>query len=265
MTILNKTASYLLGESVDVDDHELASAFDLAAPRYDLMVALNPGYHRELAAAANALADNLGASPDVVRLLDLGCGSGASTRALVRAFEAERRRVEIIGVDASVGMLEQARSKTWPGGVRFEHGFAQRLKAGQEILALNEPADGVFAAYLFRNVADRDETLGGVHRLLRPGGTLVVQEYSVVGSLAAQMVWTLVCWLVIMPLSLLTSRRTKLYRYLWRSVRRFDAVQTFVDRLNRVGFSEVEVRTARGWQRGILHTFRARKPEVGGS
>ena len=93
MTILNKTAGQLRGESVDIDDHELASAFDLAAPRYDLMVALNPGYHRELAAAANALAEDLGAFPDVVRLLDLGCGSGASTRALVRAFEAERRRV----------------------------------------------------------------------------------------------------------------------------------------------------------------------------
>ena len=265
MTILNKTAGHLRGGSVDIDDHDLASAFDQAAPRYDLMVALNPGYHRELAAAAQALADNLVTSPVVVRVLDLGCGSGASTQALVRALGAEQRRVEIIGVDASAGMLEQARSKTWPGGVRFEHGFAQRLTAGQEILGLNKPLDGAFSAYLFRNVAERDETLNAVHSLLRPGGTLVVQEYSVVGSLVAQVVWTLVCWLVIMPLGLLTSRRTKLYRYLWRSVRRFDAVQTFVDRLNRVGFSEVEVRTARGWQRGILHTFRARKPEVGGS
>jgi ubiquinone/menaquinone biosynthesis C-methylase UbiE len=265
MTMLNKTAGHLRGESVNIDDHELAAAFDQAAHRYDLMVALNPGYHRELAAAANALADNLAASTDGVRLLDLGCGSGASTRALVRAVGAEHRRVEIIGVDASAGMLEQAMSKTWPGGVRFERGFAQRLTAGQEILALDEPVDGVFAAYLFRNLAERDETLTAVHRLLRPGGTLVVQEYSVVESLAAQMVWTLVCWLVIMPLSWLTSRRTELYRYLWRSVCRFDAVQIFTDRLHRAGFSEVEVRPARGWQRGILHTFRARKPEVGNS
>jgi len=64
----------------------------------------------------------------------------------------------------------------------------------------------------------------------------------------------------VIPLSGLTSRRTELYRYLWRSVRRFDSVQTFVDRLYRAGFTDVEVRTARGWQRGILHTFRARKP-----
>jgi hypothetical protein len=43
-------------------------------------------------------------------------------------------------------------------------------------------------------------------------------------------------------------------------VLRFDSIQTFVDRLYRAGFTDVEVRTVPGWQRGILHTFRARKP-----
>ena len=51
-----------------------------------------------------------------------------------------------------------------------------------------------------------------------------------------------------------------IYRYLWRSVQQFDAVQTFTDRLYAAGFVDVEVRTVSGWQRGILHTFRARKP-----
>ena len=98
--------------------------------------------------------------------------------------------------------------------------------------------------------------------MLRPGGAIVVQDYSVTGSLAAEVVWTLVCWLVIIPLSWLTSCRTRLYHYLWRSVRRFDSVPSFVDRLCAARFTDVEVRTARGWQRGILHTFRARKPAM---
>jgi ubiquinone/menaquinone biosynthesis C-methylase UbiE len=99
-----------------------------------------------------------------------------------------------------------------------------------------------------------------VHDLLVPGGVLVVQEYSVAQSRLADLVWSLVCWLVVIPLSWVTSRQTRLYRYLWSSVRGFDSVQLFVDRLYRMGFREVEVRTAPGWQRGILHTFRARKP-----
>ena len=69
-----------------------------------------------------------------------------------------------------------------------------------------------------------------------------------------------VCWLAIIPLGWLTSPRSKLYRYLCRSVRSFDSVQTFVDRLYGAGFVDVEVRTVPGWQRNILHTFRARKP-----
>jgi ubiquinone/menaquinone biosynthesis C-methylase UbiE len=250
---------------VELDDVELSQAFDDAASRYDLMVALNPGYHRQLASAARILAEQIDGHARLVRLLDLGCGSGASTRALVDAFQADRRPVDIIGVDASSGMLEQAKRKSWPLWVRFDQVFAQELSAAKDGLGLTGQVDGVLAAYLFRNVGQRDETLGAVRDVLRPGGTLVVQEYSVAGTGPAALVWTLVCWLVVIPLSWLASRRTELYRYLWRSVRQFDSVQTFVDRLYRAGFTDVEVRTARGWQRGILHTFRARKPGQVGS
>ena len=245
-----------------ITTEELPLAFDEAAPSYDAMVARNPGYHAHLAAAAAGLLAALPAGPDrgaPARLLDLGCGSGASTRALLQAAEREERPVTVTGVDASGGMLEEARAKTWPAGVRFEHGLAQELGARRGEWGLDEPVDGVLAAYLFRNVTERDEVLADVHALLAPDGVLVVQEYSVAQSRVADAVWSLVCWLVVIPLSWLTSRQTRLYRYLWRSVRGFDPVQTFVDRLYRAGFVDVEVKTAPGWQRGILHTFRARK------
>jgi ubiquinone/menaquinone biosynthesis C-methylase UbiE len=262
VTILGERSQH--GSEVELDDLGLSQAFSDAASRYDLMVGLNPGYHRHLASAARILAQQIDGHARPVRLLDLGCGSGASTRALVEAFRGDRRPVEIIAADASSGMLEQAKRKFWPPWVRFEQVFAQALSTSQDDLGLAEPVDGVLAAYLFRNVTQRDETLAAVRDVLRPGGTLVVQEYSVAGAKAADLIWTLVCWLVVIPLSGLTSRRTELYRYLWRSVRRFDSVQTFVDRLYRAGFTDVEVGTARGWQRGILHTFRARKPGLVG-
>ena len=242
-----------------ITTQELPRAFDEAAPSYDTMVARNPGYHAHLGAAADALVQT--ADPvDPLRLLDLGCGSGASTQALLRAADRAGRTVQVTGVDASSGMLDEARAKQWPTGVRFEHGLAQELGARRAEWGLTEPVDGVLAAYLFRNVTERDETLADVHALLAPDGVLVVQEYSVAASRSADLVWSLVCWLVVIPLSWVTSRQTRLYRYLWRSVRRFDSVQVFVDRLYRAGFRDVEVRTAPGWQHGILHTFRARKP-----
>ena len=249
-----------------ITTENVAAAFDEVAPRYDLMVALNPGYHAHLRRAANGLVEWLvRPQPESelppIRLLDLGCGSGASTRAVLEAAQSVGLRLAIVGADASARMLDQARAKDWPVSVRFEVGQAEEIVGSHEWLGLDDPIQGAFAAYLFRNVAERDKLLAGLFDLLADGGVLVVQEYSVAGSrLWTKALWTAVCWLAIIPLGWLTSPRSRLYRYLWQSVRSFDSVQTFVDRLYGAGFVDIEVRTVSGWQRGILHTFRARKP-----
>ena len=96
-------------------DWVLADAFDRAAPTYDAMVALSPGYHHQLRAAAASLFDRL-PPPDggQVTVLDLGCGSGASTRALLDTW-TERggatSRLSLTGVDASEGDAAQIRGR----------------------------------------------------------------------------------------------------------------------------------------------------------
>lgn len=245
---------------------DVPEAFDQGASTYDVMVRLNPGYHRHLWSAARALLDRLprpGTVDAPLHVVDLGAGSGASTVAVVRALDATGQPAVVTGIDASAQMLAQATAKRWPAGVRFVHGRAEQL--GDDALAwgLTEPLDGVFAAYLFRNVDPpeaRDDALRSVRGLLAPGGVLVVQEYSTAGNRLAGMVWTAVCWSVVIPLGWLTSRQTRLYRYLWRSVRTFDSVEEFTARLHRAGFVDIDVETVNGWQRGILHTFSASAP-----
>lgn len=226
-----------------------AAGFDHAARRYDLMVALNPGYHRHLADAAGELVRRAGRGP----LLDLGCGSGASTRALVAAGATE-----VLGVDASVGMLARARAKAWPAGVAFAHG---RAEDAVDLLADGPPARGALAAYLFRNVpeAERDAALVRVREALAPGAWLVAQDYAVLPG-APDAVWAAVSWGVVIPLSAVLLRDTSLYRYLWHSGREFDSPARFMQRLADAGFTDIATRTAGGWQRGILHTFVARVP-----
>jgi ubiquinone/menaquinone biosynthesis C-methylase UbiE len=119
---------------------------------------------------------------------------------------------------------------------------------------------GVLAAYLFRNLTDRDNALRTIWDLLVPGGVLVVQDYSVAGSPKAQARWNAVAWSVFIPLSKVINHDTGLYRYLWRSVLDNEAVDVFTGRMLAAGFVDVEHRTAGGWQRDILHTFRGRKP-----
>lgn len=232
------------------------AAFDRGARRYDLLVGLNPGYHRELAEGARALAEHLGDAGGSTRIIDLACGSGASTRALLQALPG----ADILGLDASAGMLAQARGKSWPPGVSFRRATAGHL----DVADLGAATwDGLFTAYLFRNVPpeSRDRAVREVHDLLAPGGWLVVQEYSVAGRPWARRVWSLVSWIIIIPLGLLVDRNPGLYRYLWRSVLDFDSTTAFMDRLAASGFTGIAHRTASGWQRGILHTFVARRPE----
>jgi ubiquinone/menaquinone biosynthesis C-methylase UbiE len=166
------------------------------------------------------------------RVLDLGCGTGASTAALATAFPT----AEITGVDASAGMLRAARAKPWPSRVRFVHAPAEELHSA----GVSGSFDAVFAAYLFRNLADPDAVLRSVHRLLVPGGGLAVHEYALGGRRIDRLVWSPVCRGVIVPLGTATGDGD-LYRHLRRSVAEFDTAPGFVARLARAGFERVRV------------------------
>ncbi len=237
-------------------DTALTAAFDHGAGRYDRLVALNPGYHAQLRRSARRLGLADGGAGR--RVLDLGCGTGASTAALAAAFPA----AEIVGVDASAGMLERARDKRWPSRVRFVHAPAEELRQAE----VHGPFDAVFAAYLFRNLTDADAVLRTVHRLLAPGGRLAAHEYALGGRHVDRLVWTAVCRGIVLPLGTATGDRD-LYRHLWRSVVAFDTAPAFGARLARAGFAHVRVLPLPGWQTGITHTFLGHRAdaETGGA
>ncbi|MFJ2516248.1 methyltransferase domain-containing protein [Streptomyces griseoviridis] len=227
-------------------DAELAAAFDRAARRYDTLVAANPGYHRQLRRSARRL--GLPRPGAGLRVLDLGCGTGASTAALCAALPG----AAITAVDASAGMLERARAKPWPTGVTFLRAPAEALtRAGVE-----GPFDAVFAAYLFRNVADPDAVLDAVHALLVPHGRLAVHDYLLSGRPAHRTAWTAVCRGLVLPVATALGDGP-LYRHLWHSVVGFDTVERFTDRVRAHGFDQVRALPLPGWQTGIAHTVLA--------
>ncbi|AQW46821.1 methyltransferase domain-containing protein [Streptomyces violaceusniger] len=227
-------------------DHDLARAFDHASHTYDRLTALNPGYRTDLLRSARRL--RLPGDGAGLHVLDLGCGTGASTRALLRTAP----RARITAVDASPGMLRRALAKPWPARVRFLHLTAEEVATAGE-----GPFDAVFAAYLFRNVTDPDRVLAAVRALLRPGARLAVHEYALSGSAVHRALWTAVCHGVIIPMGTLSGDRA-LYRHLWGSVLAFDTAPAFTDRLTRAGFTDVRAVPVAGWQTGIVHTFLAR-------
>lgn len=224
-------------------------AFDAQADVYDKVVNALPRYHDHLRSSAR----RMGLSGRGLRLLDVGCGTGASTAALLDAAPGS----EVVAVDASAAMLGQARRKNWPPNVTFVHASLEDLAGA----GVSGPFDGIFAAYLVRNLADLDDGLRTLHGLLRPGAPLAVHEYSVRHRLGSKLRWSGVSWSLIIPLGRMRGGSGELYRQQWRSVLDFDGAPEFAGRLKAAGFDDVRVQTVGGWQQNILYTFLGRRPE----
>ncbi len=141
--------------------HEVAEMFDGVAKRYDLTnTVLSFGQDRSWRRATRAA---LGLRPGE-RVLDVGAGTGVSTE------ELGRSGAFAVGADLSVGMLEVGRQAR--PVVPLLAGDALRLPF----------ADGVFDAvtisFALRNVVDAEAALRELGRITRPGGRLVVCEFS---------------------------------------------------------------------------------------
>ncbi|HET6705239.1 MAG TPA: class I SAM-dependent methyltransferase [Amycolatopsis sp.] len=225
------------------------SAFDAEARWYDRLVGANPGYHEHLRLSARRL--GLPADGTGLRLLDAGCGTGASTAALLSVAPG----AEITAFDASAEMLAQARAKNWPDGVTFVHTPVEDLDG------VSGPFDAILAAYLLRNLAEPTGQLRRLRELLRPGGRIAVHEYSVRDSRRARWVWNAVCAGVIIPLGKVTTGDATLYRHLRRSVGAFDGIGALAGRLAEAGFTDVRTGTMPGWQHGVVHTVLGTNPQ----
>lgn len=227
---------------------EVPDEFDEVAPTYDLLTGLNPGYHRHLRMSAR----RLGLSGRSVRILDLCSGTGLSTEAILDVYP----NASVVALDASRGMLAAARKKPLLRGVEFVHGNAMDPRAA----GIEGPFDAILMAYGIRNVPAIDTCLANLRALLAPGAPIAFHEYSVRDSRRARLVWDAVCWGIIVPGGLITAPKSGIYRYLHASVRHFDGVRAFEARLRGANYDDVRTEPMDGWQRGVLHTFLARKP-----
>lgn len=130
--------------------------YDLLAPKFDLTPFRTPD------PPLDAARDALGAPGSIDRALDLCCGTGAGLRA-VRPLCRE----QVVGLDRSQGMLEEARRRSGPEGAQVS------LVRGD---ALAPPLRGSFDLVVsfgaFGHILEEDEPrlVASVHALLRPGG-----------------------------------------------------------------------------------------------
>ncbi len=146
---------------LDKQPHEVAAMFDGVAERYDVTnTVLSFGRDRGWRRATRAALD---LEPGQ-RVLDVGAGTGVSTEELARSG------AYAVGVDLSTGMLRAGR-RVRPT-VPLLAGDALRLPFPDGAF------DAVTISFALRNVTDTEAALRELARITRPGGRLVVCEFS---------------------------------------------------------------------------------------
>jgi SAM-dependent methyltransferase len=140
------------------DGHDVGRGFDRSADAYDELLQRNRmGAERLVAAMPPG---------DYERILDVGCGTGFATEAMVARFGSRRAT----GVDPSEGMLEQFRDKLSGLGSQVE-----LIRAGVHEMPVPDAAyDAVISGMAFHWFPDKPGAVAAMARRLRPGGVLAV-------------------------------------------------------------------------------------------
>jgi demethylmenaquinone methyltransferase/2-methoxy-6-polyprenyl-1,4-benzoquinol methylase len=220
--------------------HEVAAMFDDVAPRYDLtndVLSLGQTrlWRRAVARAVDAQAGE--------RVLDLAAGTGSSSLPFVAAG------AQVVAADFSLGMLRV--------GKRAHPTLA--LLAGD---ALRLPfADGSFDAvtisFGLRNVSDVDAALTEMARVTKPGGRLVVCEFSHPTWPPFRTVYIGYLMRALPHVARRVSSNPDAYVYLAESIRAWPDQPALARRIAAAGWTAVGWRNLTG---GIVALHRARRP-----
>lgn len=206
------------------------SMFDQIAPRYDLLnhvlsCNIDRVWWRRTARAFRQVLSR----PDA-QILDLCCGTGDMTLALLRFRPKEGRPV--LAADFAHQMLLRGAAKFVPRGAIAVEADALHLPLPDGSIDL------LITAFGFRNLANYRAGLEEFYRTLKPNGELGILDFSEPGGLMGKL-YAFYFRRVLPAVGSLISGVSGPYRYLPRSVRRFPAPKELLQTMESVGFEQV--------------------------
>ena len=225
--------------SLDKQPHEIAAMFDGVAARYDrtnsvLSFAQDRGWRRATRLALDLRPGEL--------VLDLGAGTGVSTQELARSGAFS------VGADLSLGMLHVGKA------TRPE---VPLLAADALALPFADGAfDAVTISFALRNVVDVAAALRELARVTRPGGRLVVCEFSHPTNAAFRTAYLSYLMRSLPAVARAVASDPDAYVYLAESIRAWPDQRELAGRITGAGWQRVAWRNLTG---GIVALHRAEK------
>ncbi|MCV9388787.1 bifunctional demethylmenaquinone methyltransferase/2-methoxy-6-polyprenyl-1,4-benzoquinol methylase UbiE [Reichenbachiella ulvae] len=164
-------------------------------------------------------------------ILDVATGTGDL------AIEALKLNPEkVIGVDISEGMLDMGREKMKRLG--YEDKIEMSMGDSEQLLFEDNKFDAVVVAFGVRNFQDLEKGLADMQRVLKPGGKMVVLEFSTPTKFPMKQLYSFYSNSVLPLIGKVVSKDNSAYTYLPESVQEFPYGDDFLAILNKLGFKQ---------------------------
>ena len=185
------------------------------------------------------------------KIMDVATGTGDLAIAMAKRVD----RTQILGVDLSEEMLAVARHKVEKQGleerIMLEKGDAENLT-----MVTTESIDAATVAFGVRNFENIERGLSEIYRTLKPGGKLVVLEFSMPKNRLVRWVYSQYAHRLLPRIGGVISKDKQAYTYLPDSVEEFPSPERFAEILRGVGFRSVKTRSQ---SFGIAYIYDATK------
>ena len=219
-------------QTVDEQDKakHVRSVFDSVAPKYDVMNDLmSAGLHRVWKRYTIAVANPQPGQ----QVLDIAGGTGDLSRAFARRVGPRGR---VVHTDINEAMLREGRDRLLDEGLVLP----TMVCDAEKLPFADNSFDLVSVAFGLRNMTHKDVALSEMRRVLKPGGKLLVLEFSrVVKPLEKAYDWY--SFNVLPKLGQLVAGDAHSYRYLAESIRMHPGQEALRQLMKSVGFGHVDV------------------------
>ena len=169
-------------------------------------------------------------------ILDVATGTGDFAFEAITILQPEK----VIGVDISEGMLEIAKKKIHER--RLEHVFSVQTGDSEGLQFDDNHFDAITVAFGVRNYENLEKGLADMFRVLKPGGKMVVLEFSKPRKFPVKQGYNFYFKYITPLLGRLFSKDSRAYSYLPESVAAFPDGEAFTKLLDKVGFKSTKER-----------------------